>query len=324
MSDLSYIASFLQARDGFTILCHVSPDGDTLGSALALYAALQRMDKRAQVVCQDAVPAVYRFLPGADALRFPEQAERLPNVICVDCAAKDRLGSALKLLEAAEHSINIDHHLTNDAYADDNCIMDTAATGEIIFDLLEMLNMIDAAAATCLYTALMTDTGNFSYANTTPETLHKAAELLEDGADNAYINTCVYRMVPLRKTRLLALALEKLELYCDGKLGVIRISQQDMKKVGASSEDMEGIIDHVRDIDTVELAVVVRESSQPGTGKISMRSKNNADVSTIAVRMGGGGHMRAAGYTDHGSFEQICERAIEMSRALLENEQDDK
>ena len=323
MSDLSYIASVLQSRNDYTIIAHVSPDGDTLGSALALYGALLKMGKSVQVVCENPVPAIYAFLPHADALRLTQNAVQAQNVICVDCAARDRLGNAEPLLEAAAYSVNLDHHRTNDAYAEDNYIRDAAATGEIIFDLLDMLNVLDEDTATCLYTAIMTDTGNFSYANTTPETLHKAAELLEDGADNAYINRCVYRTLPLRKVRLLGVALNNLEMYCENRLGIIRLSQKDMQKAGATSEDVEGIIDHVRDIETVEIAAVVREASEFETGKISMRSKNSADVSLIAEKMGGGGHRRAAGYTDHGSFDDICARAITMAKELLAQTQAD-
>ncbi len=318
MNDISYIASFLQARDGFTIVSHVSPDGDTLGSALALYCALKKMGKRAQVICQNQVPAVYNFLPNANEVLLADSAGQMPNVICIDCAAKDRLGIAVRHFDAAEHTINIDHHRTNVGYANDNCIRDTAATGEIVFDLLEMLEMIDEDSASCLYTAIMTDTGNFAYANTTPDTLHKAAELLEDGADNAYINRCVYRTIPLRKAKLLGIALGKLEMYSNDRIGMICISAEDMKQAGATSEDVEGIIDHIRDIDMVELAIVARESSEPDTVKMSLRSKNTADVSVMAERMGGGGHKRAAGYTDHGAFAEVCARALAMAQEALE------
>lgn len=318
MNDLSYIASFLQARDGFTVIAHISPDGDTLGSSLALYGALLKMGKRAQVVCENPVPAIYRFLPFADRLLAPAAAEFLPNAVCVDCAAKDRLGAARPHFEKAGHSINIDHHVTNEGYADDNCIRDAGATGEIVFDMLDMMGLMDAQIATCLYTALVTDTGNFAYANTTPETLRKAAELLEDGADCAHINRCVYRTVPLRKTRLLGMALAALEVHGEARIGLLRVRQGDMRAAGATSEDVEGLIDHARDVDTVEIAIMARESSQPGVCKVSLRSKNYADVSKIAAAMGGGGHKRAAGYTDCGDLEAVCARAVDMAQRLLD------
>ena len=321
MNDLSYIASLLLEKDDFTLIAHVSPDGDTLGSSLALYHALSVMGKKVQIVCQNEVPMVYAYLPGSENFRLPEKAEQTPYVICVDCAAVDRLGTAEKLFRGAMHTVNIDHHATNVGYADDNCVRDTAAAGEIVFDLLEILEQIDADSASCLYTAIMTDTGNFAYSNTTSDTLRIAAELLEDGADNERINRYVYRTVPLRKAKLLGIALNSLELHCNGKLGVIRITQEDLRRAGASSEDTEGVIDHVRDIDTVELALMIREAAQPDTGKISMRSKVYADVSAIAERMGGGGHKHAAGYTDYGKFSDICTRAIDIACAALNGEQ---
>lgn len=321
MNDLSYIASLLQEKDDFTLIAHVSPDGDTLGSSLALYHALLKMGKKAQIVCQNSVPMVYAYLPGSDSFCQPEQAEQTPYVICVDCAAIDRLGTAEKLFRGASHTVNIDHHATNAGYADDNCVRDTAAAGEIVFDLLEILDQIDAESASCLYTAIMTDTGNFAYSNTTSDTLRIAAELLEDGADNEMINRYVYRTVPFRKAKLLGIALSRMELYCDGKLGVIRLTQEDLRQAGATSEDTEGVIDHVRDVDTVELALMIREAAQPNTGKISMRSKLYADVSLIAEKMGGGGHKHAAGYTDYGEFSEICARAMELAQSALNHEQ---
>ena len=318
MRELSFIASYLQADDDYTIICHVSPDGDTLGSGLALYGALRKLNKRVQIICQDPLPRVYAFLPFSDALTLAEGAMQTQNAISIDCAAPDRLGTAAALFENAKHTLNIDHHATNGAYAGDNCVWDTAATGEILFDLLEMMGLIDADIATCLYTAIMTDTGNFAYANTMPETLHTAAELLEDGADNAYITRCVYRTMPFPKIKLLGLALSQATLFCDGRIGLSRISKQDFADAGAAGEDVEGIIDYIRDVDTVEIAILVREAAA-GVCKVSLRSKTTADVGSVSARMNGGGHKRAAGYTDHGTLDEVCDRAVQMTSALLAN-----
>ncbi len=320
MRELSFIASYLQEEDDYTIICHVSPDGDTLGSGLALYGALKKLHKRVQIVCQDALPHIYAFLPLSDALKHAEDAAQTRNAISIDCAAPDRLGAASALFQGAAHTLNIDHHATNAAYADDNCVWDTAATGEILFDLLDMMGLIDADIATCLYTAIMTDTGNFAYANTMPETLHTAAELLEDGADNAYITRCVYRTMPFSKIKLLGCALSKATLFCDGRIGLSRIARQDFTDTGASGEDVEGIIDSIRDVDTVEIAILVREAAEPGVCKVSLRSKTQADVGSVSARMNGGGHKRAAGYTDHGTLDEVCSRAVQITSALLENQ----
>ncbi len=320
MSKLSFIAAYLQARDDYTIICHVSPDGDTLGSGLALYGALRKLNKRVQIVCEDALPRIYAFLPFSKDLQKPQNVPLTRNAISVDCAARDRLGSAQALFAHARHTLNIDHHATNAAYGDDNCVWDTAATGEIVFNLLEMMGLIDPAIATCLYTAIMTDTGNFAYANTSPETLHAAAELLEDGADNAYINRCVYRTAPIGKIRLLGCALAGMELFSNGRLGLARITRQDFAKTAAASEDVEGIIDHIRDVDTVEIAILARETAEAGVCKVSLRSKNEADVGAISAKMQGGGHKRAAGYTDHGTLDEVCARALQMAGAMLTGE----
>ena len=163
------LRDYITSRDGFTVIAHISPDGDALGSTLALLGLLRRLGKRAEAVCTDRAPALYGFLPLADQLRTPEQALGYPHVICVDCADLGRLGQAQPLFAQAASTYNIDHHPTNDAYAGANAVDPTAAaTGELIYRLALSLGLpITAELATCLYTALMTDTGNFSYSNTT-------------------------------------------------------------------------------------------------------------------------------------------------------------
>ena len=162
---LRSIAAFIKENDGFTVIAHTSPDGDTLGASLALYGTLKRMGKRAEIVCEQPVPHVYAFLPGADAICLPEQAVGMENAIAVDCADLARMGAAGRLFQAAKRTCNIDHHITNDSYAAFNAVdAEAAATGEIIAALAALLlPKIDDAIATCLYTALLTDTGNASY-----------------------------------------------------------------------------------------------------------------------------------------------------------------
>lgn len=312
------IAAFIKENDGFTVIAHTSPDGDALGASLALYGALRRMGKRAQIVCEQPVPHGYTFLPGAEAVRLPEQAVRTENAIAVDCADFARMGAAGRLFEAAERTCNIDHHVTNASYAAYNAVdAEAAAAGEIVAALIELLlPEIDAALATCLYTALLTDTGNFAYSNTRPATLHMAARLLACGADNTEINRQVYRTVPFAKQKLLGRALGHMELLCEGRLGVSYVTLADFAQTGAGEEDTEGIIDHVRDIEGVEAAAFLRET-QEGAFKVSLRSKRAADVGAAAQTLGGGGHKHAAGYTAQGPFEAayaevvaVCTRAL--------------
>lgn len=316
---LNELVQFIQSQQDFLLIAHTSPDGDTLGSCLALYAALQQLGKRAQVVCDCDVPNGYRFLPYAQTVVRPQQAAPYPNVIAVDCAAADRMGEAQQLFFSAEHTANIDHHVTNTRYAHINFVdPEAAATSELVLQLIQALQVtLDVAHATCLFTALSTDTGNFAYSNTTSRTLRYAAVLLDAGIDIATINRQLYRMVPLGKARLIGHTLCNMQLFVNGTLSVGTITLQDMQGVGASEEDTEGIIDHIRDVDTVEVAILIRES---GTRqyRVSMRSKTCVDVGEIARQFQGGGHVRAAGCTMMGTLEEVQCKLIRAASMALE------
>lgn len=314
MDALRSIAQIILQNDDFLIIAHVSPDGDTLGCAFALAGTLARLGKRVQTVCENRVPHIYEFLPGAQGILTPGDAKEARVAIAVDCADAERLGSAQPLFRAARITCNIDHHFTNSEYADHNYVDGaTAATGEMIFSLIEELGVEpDRDAATCLYAAIMSDTGNFAYSNTTPETMRVAARLMELGADNTEINRLIYRTIPFHKQKLLGLALAKLTLREEGKVGVTSLSMEEIASCGATEEDTEGIIDHIRDIEGVELALLIRES-QPGVCKVSLRSKLYADVGAIAKRMNGGGHKRAAGYTAYGNLDEATFAALSMA-----------
>lgn len=304
------IAELISANDSFTIISHTSPDGDTLGSSLALYIALKTLGKTAEVVCDYPVPHIYAFLPYCQEYKTPDTARGYDTVICVDCADIGRLGESAKLFSAAKRTANIDHHPTNSSFADINIVDgNAAAAGELIFTLVCALlrKSVDLplSISECLYTALMTDTGCFSYSNTAPGTFYTAAKLREGGVDTCRINRMVYRTVPYAKQKLLGLALSKTELFCSGKAAYACILKSDIESVGASEEATEGIIDHLRDIEGVEAAVLARGADDSNTVfKISLRSKEYVDVGKISASLGGGGHKFAAGYTSKDGQEK--------------------
>ncbi len=308
---------FIRAHDDIVLICHVSPDGDTLGSAFALYAAIRQLGKRAQIVCEDAVPQIYRFLPFCGQVLRPEEARRTEAVICVDCADLARTGKCRPIFENAVSTLNVDHHGTNNGYARDNYVQKAGATGELVFGILTALKInLTKDIAGCLYAALTTDTGNFSYSNTTPDTLRIAAELLETGIDLPYLNRALFRTVPFHKTRLHGLAVMKTRLFEHGCVGIAMLTREDMESCGATGEDVEGIIDTIRDIDTVEIAALLRESDD-GMVRVSLRGKSSADVSQIAVSFGGGGHRLAAGCTMQPPIADAAERIRKAARMVL-------
>lgn len=314
-------AAFIRGNDGFTLIAHISPDGDTLGSSLALYGVLKALKKDVQVVCDNRVPPNYAFLPYAGELLLPSAARRLPFAISVDCADALRMGDSAQLFGAARDTLNIDHHVTNSAYARLNVVDGkAAATGELIYKLARLLlPALTEEISVCLYTALLTDTGSFAYSNTTPETMRIAADILESGIDTYEINRLIYRTVPYHKIRLLGLALTNMELLLDGKLGITAVMLKEMLPIGATEEDTEGVIDYVRDVESVEVAVMLREV-EAGVFKVSLRSKRYANVSMMSRVKGGGGHAFAAGYTAHGALDEVRAEAVSLAKRALEDE----
>lgn len=314
---LNAAARFMRAHDDILFVAHVSPDGDTLGSCLALYQMALQMGKLAQVVCEEPVPTTYRFLPFADSVLPIEGARQTDAVMCVDCADISRAGRCEPLVAAAKATFNIDHHGTNNNFADGNFVQQAAATGELIFQLLQTLRLtLTQDIATCLFAAISTDTGNFAYSNTTPDTFRMAAALAETGIDLSRLNRALFRTVPYSKVMLLGRAIQNIQMFCENRLGMSILTQTDMRECHAMSGDAEGIIDDIRDIDTVEVAVLLRESMD-GLVRVSMRSKSIVSVRDIALSLGGGGHRFAAGCTMSLPIQEAADRVRGMLEAAL-------
>lgn len=305
---------FFSEQNDIVFMAHVSPDGDTLGSCLALYLMAQQLGKTAQIVCEEPVPAIYRFLPCAAAVTLPGDAREAAAAMCVDCADIARTGACAPLYHAAKATFNIDHHGTNNRYADGNFVRHCAATGELVYALLRALRLrLTPDIAACLFAAIATDTGNFSYSNTTADTFRITAELLDAGVDLPELNRRLFRTIPYRKTKLLGLAITKIELFCAGRGGIGFLTQEELRACGATGEDAEGIIDSIRDIDSVEIAALLRESTD-GRIRVSLRGKSTVNVNDIAVAFGGGGHRFAAGCT----LDMPMEMAVARVRAAVE------
>ncbi len=317
--NLERAIQFIQSHHSFVLAAHQSPDGDALGSCLALRAALLGMGKEAVVVCSDRVPDPVRFLVGADTVTGTNGIEPPKEaVIFIDCADHKRTGTLQTMLEAAPFQFCIDHHGTNPRTTKDgDWVEEVSATGELILRLLKAMHApITKEIATALYTAIATDTGNFAYSNTSPEAFRAAAELLEVGIDLAELNRVLFREIPLSKARLIAYTLDHMELCADGKLALCAIPESALDACGANQEDCEGLIDHLRDIDTVEAACTLRESD--GVVRVSMRSKRFCDVAAVAKRFGGGGHIHAAGCTLHLPLEDaVCAMREALREALI-------
>lgn len=317
---LKEIAALIQSGNAFNIIAHISPDGDTLGASLALCHTLREMGKTAQVVCSDPVPGAYAFLPGAAEVVAPEKAVHAEIAISVDCGDLFRLGNAYALFDAAKVTVNIDHHGSNPYFARFNYVLpQAAATAEIILALISEIGVpVSKQTADCLYTGIMTDTGCFSYSNTTPQTFRSAAILAECGADVVALNRAVYRTVKPAKSRLVGLSLSKVQLHHDGEIGAVCISQADLRSCGANSADIDGIVEQIRDISTVKVAFLLKEIDV-GQYRISFRSKDAVDVAAIAARFDGGGHKAAAGGSISAASEtQAMQQVLDAVKNDLE------
>ena len=301
---LKEAAAFIRERASFFIVCHVSPDEDTLGSGLALREALLQLGKRVRIACEDSVPGSCRCLPGHEnVLYLGEEPVEAEAVIYVDTAAIDRAGRYSAFAERAAGSLCIDHHRTNPAlegqgFAEVNYVEDCAASGELVVLLLEELGVqLTPVIGKLLYAAISTDTGNFAYSATTARTFAVMARVMESGFDLPEANRELFRSISLKKTRLQSLALYNAEILYGGRAALSTVSMADMATCDATSEDGDGIVDALRDIDTVEVACYLREEQD--RIKASLRSKSSADVALLAKKYAGGGHAKAAGCTLH-------------------------
>ncbi len=313
---IANIASFLKEAQDITILTHISPDGDALGSSFALCAALEDMGKCAKVVLPEPLPAYFSFMDWQPTLYTADVATQ--TVVALDCGDSKRLGTLETLIDQAETVVMLDHHKAGTPFGDLRFVSPaSSATGEIIFDLLAALDVpLTPEIASALYVAISTDTGGFRYSNTTPRTHQIIAKLLELPFDAARINRFLYDCVPYSKLKLTALALDALTFFENGRIGVIAVSLDMLRQSGAVPEDMDGLTDYTRIAQGVEIGILLKEKG-PDEVKISLRSNEYADVSAIATSFLGGGHVRASGCVIHAPLAQAKEQMGAAAAKIL-------
>ncbi|HHU85690.1 MAG TPA: bifunctional oligoribonuclease/PAP phosphatase NrnA [Peptococcaceae bacterium] len=301
-------------RSNRVLLCgHVIPDGDCLGSVLALGLTLERLGKKVIMGGPDPIPEIYHFLPGLDRFIVGEPPEyEYDTFIVLDCSIPERLGQGYQeFLNKDLVLINIDHHEGSQPFGDYQYTdPKAAAVGEIILDLLDVMKVqITIEAAVNLYTAIITDTGSFRYENTTPGTHRRVALLLEMGVPATDINIHLYEEKPVAALKILGAALDTLTASTCGKVCWMTITREILHKAGALDEHTEGLVNYARSIKGVEVGLLFHEISKD-LYKISFRSKNSVDVNKLAAPFGGGGHTRAAGCVLQGDLKIIQEQII--------------
>ncbi|MBI5400008.1 bifunctional oligoribonuclease/PAP phosphatase NrnA [Candidatus Saganbacteria bacterium] len=291
------IKKALKSAKTALIVSHIDPDGDSIGSMNALAIFLSEMGLTVDHYSQDGVPHIYRFLPASELVKTRlEPNRRYDLLISVDASDIKRLGEKFKPREIAKLIINIDHHHDNTSYGDINYISRASSTAELVYNLIKALKFkIDKKIAENLYVALITDTGNYRYENTSVETFCMAIDLLKAGVETHSLTTRIYDTRSLSGVRVFAAALATLEVTPDHTVAWAAVTKEIMEKHNAKSEDLVGLIDQIRSIEKVEVAILFRQDADKI--KVNFRSKSKVNVSEIARRFGGGGHIRAAGVT---------------------------
>src|SRR6187431_1061264 len=315
-SDMQAVVAALKENERFVVTSHEAPDGDALGSLLATGLALRALGKDVVMFLGGPapLPGEYRFLElesrGLQRERPSDLGERV--LVAVDCASASRVGAEPGLVERALFTVNVDHHHDNPRFGDVDLVVEEASsTGEVLADVFQELGVaLTPQIAEALYIALVTDTGRFQYANTTPKALRLAAELVEAGADVNRVFQGVYENVQFAKLKLLARALDRARELEGGEIIVSHLLRDDFEAVGATEPYSEGIIDVLRSVEGALVSALIREPPRDGgpVRKVSLRSSvHEVDVSAIARKSGGGGHREAAGFSSDLSVDEITE-----------------
>lgn len=302
------------------VCSHVAPDGDTLGSAAAMRLVLMKMGKTVSLFCDGKVPDNLAFLPGAGLFRVPDGSEGpFDLMLSVDVSDEARLGACAKLKEVSTRTAQIDHHPTNPLFMEENSVDGEAPACCLLIreQMRELKVSPDRDIAICLYTGVSTDTGNFSFPNTTAECFRLMSELMEYDLPLAELNRILFRDRAMPQVLLLGRALTSLRYHEGGRIAVMKLTRQDFLDCGALSEHADTIVNFGLDTAGTRMAMLARETME-GTGiKFSLRAKEPDTVSDVAQIFGGGGHPQAAGITLEGSLDEAADRVLQaMIRKL--------
>lgn len=302
----SQVLSAVQRAGSVLLFCHISPDGDTLGSAMALRLRLAAMGKSVRVLLDGEVPSNLDYLLKFGEVEKPGEALEADLALAVDVSCRERLGACDRIFEGAKRTALVDHHGSNPGFADLSWIDgDASATAVVVYRLLEAMGgPVSREEAICLYTALSTDTGNFLYGNTTAESFRIMSALMEAGLPLAEYGRRLFRVKELPFVRLLGRTLPSLHMTCGGRVAGLKLTAAQMEQAGARSAHADGLVDYAIDLEGVSLAYFARET-EDGQVKVSLRALEPYRVDEVAVRFGGGGHRLASGLTVKRPLEEI-------------------
>lgn len=306
------LASQLAQVKTVAIAGHVRPDGDCVGSCLATYNYITTWYPEIEAdVYLEPIPNIFKFLKNADKIHNTCENDKVYDLCIVqDCGDTGRLGEAVKYFNTAQKTVCIDHHVSNDNFADENYIFpETSSTSELIFELIEE-EKITKEIAECIYVGMVHDTGVFQYSSTTAKTMNAAGVLMEKGIDFSKIVDDTFYTKTFEQNKILGQALLNSELYLEGAVIATAVTCEEMAKYHVLPKHLDGIVSQLRVTKDVEAAVFLYEN-EDGTWKVSMRSNGKVDVAAIAMKYKGGGHVRAAGVTMEGTAQEVIGKICE-------------
>lgn len=317
MNDVNEIFNLINSSYKICIAGHKAPDGDCIGSVMALYHFLKPFNKNVSVFIDGLIPYNYKVFVDENIIAKDYNSEEFDILFVLDCSDSKRLGKFEEALKNSKKTIVIDHHKTNEGFGDINIIdSEMSSTGELLYDILKISGMdISYETAVSIYIAILTDTGKFSYSNTTSHTHKKVAELIEIGLDVAKIDNIIYNSKPSNIVRAFIDCINGIELYYNNKFGITSITKDILNRNNAEMADIDGVVEYIREIKEVEVSCVLKENED--NTKVSLRSKNNVDVSTISAKYGGGGHSKAAGFEVNENIENTKKILIEEFKKIL-------
>lgn len=313
---LDNILEEINKANSIVLLAHENPDGDAIGSCLAMKLALEELGKKADLIMPE-YPQEFEILPGANEIIKESNIKNYDLAIALDCASIKLLGNCEEYFNGAKVKIVIDHHSSNTMYGDFNYVdQDAPAVCQLLLVVLGYFKaQVTKDIGTCILTGIITDTGGFRYESVTAETFRFVADLYDKGVKVSKIYQQVFGSKPRAKFELHRLAQDRIEFLEDGKVAYTYITREDEERFGCKNGDHDGIVEEGRDVEGVEVSIFLRET--PKGIKGSLRSKNYVNVSQVAMMFGGGGHIRAAGLTVQGSMDQIKAQILNAVRTYL-------
>lgn len=315
-SSINEMFNIINSSEKICIAGHKAPDGDCIGSVMALYEILKPY-KNVTVCFDGSIPFYLKEFVNESNLMLEDNNEKFDLMITLDCSDVQRLGKFENVFYNAKHTICIDHHNTNEGFADINIIVDTiSSTGELLYEILKFKNIeINKKIAELIYIAIVTDTGKFSYSNTSKNTHEIAGNLIDKGVDVSYIDNLIYNSKPANVVKAYIDSISGMELLFDNKIGLASISQEILLNNKVEMGDIDGVVEFIKEVKEVEIACVFKEYGD--SIKVSLRSKNDIDVSKISSLFGGGGHKKAAGFEINDTLENAKKIVIKELKKYI-------